>query len=140
MKVKIECSENELYLINKALDFYSRVGTGQMIEIVKHPTFEKTAKRLSTTETKDIDWNKYHEMNTRFNFMLCHERDKFTQENHGTTGNWGIFNKNIDKSCVISYDLYQSIRYALYGTVDAYPPDACKIANLPIPEFKIEIT
>ena len=41
MKVVIECTEQELYLINKALDFYSRVGGGQFSEIIDHPTFEK---------------------------------------------------------------------------------------------------
>lgn len=44
MKVQIECSENELNLINKALDFYSRVGTGQFREIVDHPTFQRFAE------------------------------------------------------------------------------------------------
>ena len=41
MKVTIECTEQELYLINKALDFYSRIGIGQFSEIIDHPTFEK---------------------------------------------------------------------------------------------------
>jgi len=37
---KLEVTENQLHLIQKALDFYSRIGTGQFKEIKDHPTFE----------------------------------------------------------------------------------------------------
>lgn len=40
-KCHIECSEEQLRLIQKALDFYSRVGIGQFTEIKNHPTFEE---------------------------------------------------------------------------------------------------
>ena len=46
MKVTIECTEKELYLINKALDFYSRVGAGQFSEIIDHPTFERNLEEV----------------------------------------------------------------------------------------------
>lgn len=39
---KIECTESQLRLIQRALDFYSRVGIGQFQEIKDHPTFEKS--------------------------------------------------------------------------------------------------
>lgn len=38
---KIECTKDQLHLIQKALDFYSRVGIGQFTEIKDHPTFEE---------------------------------------------------------------------------------------------------
>lgn len=38
---KIETDEENLRLISKALDFYSRVGAGQFKEIMDHPTFQK---------------------------------------------------------------------------------------------------
>lgn len=40
-KVKIEVTEEQARLIQKALDFYSRVGAGQFSVIAEHPTFEK---------------------------------------------------------------------------------------------------
>jgi hypothetical protein len=38
---KIELSNEQLKLIQTALDFYSRIGIGQFTEIKNHPTFEK---------------------------------------------------------------------------------------------------
>ena len=38
---KIECTKSQLRLIQKALDFYSRIGIGQFTEIKNHPTFEQ---------------------------------------------------------------------------------------------------
>lgn len=46
MKFIIEIGEDELQLINKALDFYSRVGTGQFSVIIDHPTFQKSVYEI----------------------------------------------------------------------------------------------
>lgn len=40
-KVNIEVTEDQAHLIQRALDFYSRIGIGQMKEILDHPTFER---------------------------------------------------------------------------------------------------
>ena len=40
MECTIECNKKQLQLIQRALDFYSRVGIGQFTEIKNHPTFE----------------------------------------------------------------------------------------------------
>jgi hypothetical protein len=40
MKCTLECNADQLRLIQRALDFYSRIGIGQFKEIVDHPTFE----------------------------------------------------------------------------------------------------
>ena len=45
---KIECNEQQLRLIQKALDFYSRVGIGQFSEIKDHPTFEESVSRITS--------------------------------------------------------------------------------------------
>ena len=44
----ITLNNEQLRLIQKALDFYSRVGTGQFSEILEHPTFEKSIVRQFT--------------------------------------------------------------------------------------------
>lgn len=45
---KIECSDSQLRLIQKALDLYSRVGMGQFTEIKNHPTFERHLYEVCT--------------------------------------------------------------------------------------------
>jgi hypothetical protein len=47
---KIECTDSQLILIQKALDFYSRIGIGQFKEIKDHPTFEKHLYEVCTPE------------------------------------------------------------------------------------------
>ena len=44
----ITLNNEQLRLIQKALDFYSRVGMGQFNEILEHPTFEKSIVRQFT--------------------------------------------------------------------------------------------
>lgn len=39
---QINCTKEQLQLIQTALDLYSRVGIGQLTEIKDHPTFEKS--------------------------------------------------------------------------------------------------
>lgn len=41
---KIELNNEQLRLIQTALDFYSRVGVGQFKEILDHPTFQKSVE------------------------------------------------------------------------------------------------
>ena len=59
----------------------------------------------------------------------------------------GIFNRReVTDDAIATYDIHQTIRHFLYlergdtsiGTVDAYPNNACSIAKIPIPEFKIK--
>ena len=44
----ITLNNEQLRLIQKALDFYSRIGVGQFSEILEHPTFEKSVVRQFT--------------------------------------------------------------------------------------------
>ena len=48
----VEIGEESLKLISRALDFYSRVGSGQFKEILDHPSFEKSVQDRFTS--KDI--------------------------------------------------------------------------------------
>jgi hypothetical protein len=45
-KCIIECNEEQLQLIQRALDFYSRIGIGQFTEIKNHPTFEENLSNI----------------------------------------------------------------------------------------------
>ena len=46
----LEVTNDQLRLIQKALDLYSRVGIGQMWPIVEHPTFERHVMKRVTKE------------------------------------------------------------------------------------------
>lgn len=48
----LECTNDQLKLIQKALDFYSRVGMGQFQEIKYHPTFEQSVYRQCAPNKK----------------------------------------------------------------------------------------
>lgn len=43
-RATLSCDEDQLWLIQKALDFYSRVGIGQFKEIIDHPSFENSLR------------------------------------------------------------------------------------------------
>ena len=47
---KLEVTNDQLRLIQRALDLYSRVGIGQMWPIVEHPTFERHVMKRVTKE------------------------------------------------------------------------------------------
>ena len=53
-KCTIECNEDQLVLIQQALDFYSRVGIGQFNVIKEHPTFENRLYK-KCTPVKEIE-------------------------------------------------------------------------------------
>ena len=193
MKVTIECTEKELYLINKALDFYSRVGAGQFSEIVDHPTFEKNVYELcrpvktpevgdrtsqgeileikegkalingsvkdglwcKDPEWKDLkdvklstDWEHFHFIRDTANKVLYSARNVlYGNDDISHNGHWGIYNKQVDDSCRVAYHLHQVIRHELWKqqeeptqyTVDSYPADACRIADMDIPNFSVKI-
>lgn len=40
-KATLVCDEDQLHLIQRALDFYSRIGIGQFKEIIEHPSFQE---------------------------------------------------------------------------------------------------
>jgi DNA-directed RNA polymerase subunit L len=48
----IRLTEEQLRIIQEALDFYSRVGIGQFNVIKEHPTFENQLKKEFTDEEK----------------------------------------------------------------------------------------
>lgn len=75
---KIECTNDQLRLIQKALGFYSRVGMGQFNVIVEHPTFEKSLYRQFSS-------NKPFEVDDR---TMRGEITKITKNAIWTKGNW----------------------------------------------------
>jgi hypothetical protein len=55
MAALLKLTEEQLALIQKALDFYSRIGIGQMEEILSHPTYyEKLRDELRPKKKLDV--------------------------------------------------------------------------------------
>ncbi len=93
------------------------------------------------------DWERYHETRHIALDKLTEARNLlYGQFDIGKHGSWGIYNPEVHPSAVIAYHLHQVIRHELWKkldrqpsyTVDSYPADACTMAHLPIPDFKIE--
>jgi hypothetical protein len=103
-KLTLQLSKEQLLLISKALDFYSRVGAGQFNEIKDHPTFERHlenvcrpkkepevgdktpqgkileiegGKALIAGSVKDGVWNKEHEWKTLKDVKLSTDYTKY---------------------------------------------------------------
>jgi hypothetical protein len=105
-------TKEQLRLIQTALDFYSRVGTGQFSEIKNHPTFEKHLyKELDCSN----DFTKYHSVRDQVDEVLTQAKrllynDPFAVRN----GEWGIHHPKVDDSCRDAYDLIQVIRHEFW--------------------------
>ena len=76
---KLELNNDQLRLIQKALDFYSKVGIGQFNEIIEHPTFEKSL-------CSQFSPNKSFEVGDK---TMRGEITKITKNAIWTKGSWG---------------------------------------------------
>lgn len=110
---KIEVTKDQLMLIERALELYSRIGIGQLDHIKDHPTFERHLSNINTESGKK-DWAVYHEMREEVDLILFEARNKLYNEFIPMHGSWGIHNPNVDESCRVAYDLVQVIRHELW--------------------------
>ena len=123
MKVTIECTANQLQLINLALDIYSRLGIGQ-IEAMKSPAMPIIP-----------DWDKF--------YLWV---DLFKQEVFALEGahSYGIMAEKVSESCRAAYDMQQVIRHELWKYDGAEPGptvdtrEAFQTSKLPLIKVEIE--
>ena len=109
---KLEVTENQLRLIRRALDFYSRVGTGQFEQIKDHPTFEKHLYKEFALGSGDFNVG---DKTTRGKVVEVCPEGRWIK----TKGSWGNGEeirmwedvKNIKYST--DYARYHSVRYAV---------------------------
>jgi len=59
---RIELNSNQLRLIQRALDFYPRVGIGQFEVIKEHPTFERHLSNKLKLMNGKTDYNRFHQV------------------------------------------------------------------------------
>lgn len=107
-------TEEQLRLIQEALDMYSRIGIGQLWVIKDHPTFEEILRKKSTFDGK-VDYNIYHDMREKADKYFTLGRDTLLIDStHGQHGSYGIYNKEVDESCRVAFDLVQVIRHEFW--------------------------
>ena len=107
-------TEKQLQLIQKSLDFYSRVGIGQFEEIKKHPTFEKHLHKEFEIDGK-TDYTRYHAVRDSADNVIFQARNILYNDNSlGKNGSWGIYNPKVDESCREAFDLIQVIRHEFW--------------------------
>lgn len=129
-KYIIELGKEELQLISRALDLYSRVGLLQFDKLTDCLSLQKLVWEKGIQEDFDV---RAKELKNLFGYP--------------SNANPGIFNtKDVGDDVRISANIHQTIRHKFWidadkkdrfnHTVDAYPADICKIANIEEPNFK----
>ena len=107
-------TEDQLRLIQQALDFYSRVGIGQFDAIKDHPTFEKHLHKEFEIDGK-TDYNRYHAVRDSADNVIFQARNILYNDNSlSKNGSWGIYNPKVDESCREAFDLIQVIRHEFW--------------------------
>lgn len=111
----LKISEEQLLLIQRALDFYSRIGIGQFNAIKDHPTFEKHLHNEFKDENGKTDYGKYHSVRDEIDTTLNVARNMLYNNNStNKNGGWGIHHPNVDDSCRDAFDLIQVIRHEFW--------------------------
>lgn len=126
---KLTVTHGQLHLIQRALDFYSRIGIGQFEEIKNHPTFiahlhkeftlgggEVVKKWTGIDEIQhSTDYTKYRKVRDEVDDILVQARNMLYNNNSlGKNGSWGINNPNVDESCIEAFDLIKVIRHEFW--------------------------
>ena len=108
-------TEDQLRLIQQALDFYSRVGIGQFNAIKDHPTFEAHLHNEFKDENGKTDYGKYHSVRDEIDTTLNVARNMLYHNNStNKNGGWGIHHPKVDESCREAFDLIQVIRHEFW--------------------------
>jgi len=111
----LNVTEEQLRLIQKSLDFYSRVGIGQFNAIKDHPTFERHLHNEFKDDNGKTDYGKYHPVRDEIDTTLNVARNMlYNDSSIGKNGSWGIHNPKVDDSCRDAYDLIQVIRHEFW--------------------------
>lgn len=110
----LHLTEDQLRLVQRALDLYSRIGIGQFERIKDHPTFERHLCNKLMDEDGKTDFTRYHEIREKADEKLMEARNILIQEDLHPNTSWGIFNEKGDESCKVAYDIIQVIRHEFW--------------------------
>lgn len=97
----MEFNKEELDLIKKALDFYMRIGIGQMYVIKDHPTFVSVlSDRMTENQPDNMFSSEYHTIRKEADEVFTLGRNKLINEVFTSKdASYGIYNDKVDESC-----------------------------------------
>lgn len=110
----LHLTEEQLRIVQKALDFYSRIGIGQFERIKDHPTFERSLANKLIDEYGKTDFTKFHKIREEVDIKMAEARNMLIQENLPPNGGWGIGMPKVDETCKVAYDIVQVIRHEFW--------------------------
>lgn len=110
----LHLTEEQLRVVQQALDLYTRIGIGQFERIKDHPTFERHLYNQLMDEDGKADYARYHEIRLMADTKLMEARNLLIQEDLHPQASWGIFNEKADESCRVAYDIVQVIRHEFW--------------------------
>ena len=110
----LHLTEEQLRLVQQALDLYTRIGIGQFERIKYHPTFEKHLWNKLKDENGETDFTQFHKIREEVDIKLAEARNMLIQENLPPNGGWGIGMPKVDESCRVAYDIVQVIRHEFW--------------------------
>lgn len=110
--VKIELTQEQCSVVQKALELYSRIGIGQLDEVTNHPTFQKHLKEQFKDENGKTDYGRYHERMDSVRAALVHPRNMLIDDpTMPQNASWGIYHPSVDESCRVAFDIQQVVRH-----------------------------
>ena len=124
-KVKVEMSEEQAFVVLRALNLYSRLSIGQIEEITE---VSKTPEIRNENEVKDV-------INKLKVFL-------FPELSFGSF--YSIAGSGTSESAKESWDIYQSIRYKLYwalypeGGIQVYFNEPFNTSGKEFPKVEVE--
>lgn len=108
-------TNEQLRLIQDALDFYARVGIGQMTVIKDHPTFTRILRDKCKDENGNVDYSKVHEREELADLAFKQGRNWLICDHDlPIHASYGIHSPDVDKTCLEAYDLIQVIRHEFW--------------------------
>lgn len=115
---KIELTDEQLQLVSKALEMYTRISLGQFKYVTDVTTVQKKVWNMSVGE-RNV-----------FEDIMLKAGELMTGIRHG---NYGIFNEEVNDDARVAAHIHQAIRHEFYkrdkspdkptGTVNANPAD-----------------
>ena len=112
---RLTVTNEQLRLIQQALDFYARIGIGQLDQIKDHATFQKYLYNSFKDKHGKTDYQRLNEVRDVIDEMLLPaKRILYQEDNVSVHGGWGINHANVDDSCRDAFDLVQVIRHEFW--------------------------
>ena len=111
----------------KELEVGDRTQQGEVLEIkgkkvlingsIKNGVWDKKPGWINIKDINlSTNYEMYHKIRSETDELLLLAKEKLVQEPVYSNGGWGIFNPNVDVSCLEAWDILQVIRHEFWKT------------------------